>query len=383
MMRRGHILIRDQLYDEVWTTPMTQLAKRYGLSDSGLAKICRKHRIPRPPRGYWQELRAGKSVRRPPLPLLKAGERELMIRISLPDPVDVEADQLAAAEVLLAKLPACLSIAAGRDESTPLSPLAAATARSLTHGSIVDDCLRRPRAKNRYDVRVSRASADRAVRAMDQLIAAFNFCGVQVVVEDDGQTRVRILGEAIPIYLVEETELKALEPTPRQRRAAERGHGWVRPPCQERAPTGRLCVRVGDIGVYGIRRQWGDTARSRLEDRLEAVIRGLIKVAIATRSAALKRARWEREELERRRIWEEQERARQVEKTRVEKLDRLLDAWQRSRMIRAFLVDLQGGVSADSEKNTLGQENSEWINWVVGYADRLDDRWQACCYLSE
>jgi hypothetical protein len=374
-----HEFTREQLYDEVWSTPITQLAKRYGLGDSGLAKICRKHRIPRPPRGYWQELRAGKRVRRPPLPPLKEGEGEAMIRISLPDPVDVDADQLAAAEVLLAKLPASLAIAAGRDEATLLSPLAASTARSLTHGSIVDECLRRPRAKHRYDVRVSRGCAERAVRVMDQLIAAFNSCGIQVVVEDDGQTRVRILGEAIPIYLAEETESRAVDPTPRQRRASERDYSWVGPPQRERVPTGRLCIRVEDIGVHGVRRQWGDIARSRLEDRFEAVIRGLVKVAIATRSAALKRARWQNEELERRRKWEEQERERMAEKARVDKLDRLLDAWQRSRLIRAFLVDGRGGMPNAREHGVESQETLEWLNWVESYAARLDDRWRASC----
>lgn len=42
-------LTRKQLYDRVWKTPMRTLAKEFGLSDVGLAKICRKHNIPRPP----------------------------------------------------------------------------------------------------------------------------------------------------------------------------------------------------------------------------------------------------------------------------------------------------------------------------------------------
>ena len=42
---------RSELYRLVWQTPMMHLAKTYGLSDVGLAKIRRKHNIPRPPRG--------------------------------------------------------------------------------------------------------------------------------------------------------------------------------------------------------------------------------------------------------------------------------------------------------------------------------------------
>jgi hypothetical protein len=44
---------RSELYRLVWQEPMIQLAKSFAISDVGLAKICRKHDIPRPPRGYW------------------------------------------------------------------------------------------------------------------------------------------------------------------------------------------------------------------------------------------------------------------------------------------------------------------------------------------
>ncbi len=37
---------RAELYKEVWTTPIHQLAKKYGLSDVGLAKICKRYNIP-------------------------------------------------------------------------------------------------------------------------------------------------------------------------------------------------------------------------------------------------------------------------------------------------------------------------------------------------
>jgi hypothetical protein len=45
-------LSRKELYNKVWKTTIIRLAQEYGLSNGGLAKICRKHNIPRPPRGY-------------------------------------------------------------------------------------------------------------------------------------------------------------------------------------------------------------------------------------------------------------------------------------------------------------------------------------------
>jgi len=59
---------RAALYEEVWSEPLTKLAKRYGLSDNGLRKICRAMSIPVPGVGYWARLAAGQSVARTALP---------------------------------------------------------------------------------------------------------------------------------------------------------------------------------------------------------------------------------------------------------------------------------------------------------------------------
>ena len=62
----------EKIYGEIWTEPIQKVAKRYGLSDVGLAKVCRKLNIPRPGRGYWAIKAAGKPVpRRPALPKLE------------------------------------------------------------------------------------------------------------------------------------------------------------------------------------------------------------------------------------------------------------------------------------------------------------------------
>lgn len=59
---------RVALYDEIWTDPISTVSKRYGLSDNGLRKICKKLSVPFPPLGYWAKLRAGQKMQRTPLP---------------------------------------------------------------------------------------------------------------------------------------------------------------------------------------------------------------------------------------------------------------------------------------------------------------------------
>ena len=62
------ILKRQELYDQVWSTPMNKLCQLYNLSDNGLRKICKKMDIPTTSSGYWSKLKYNKKVDVIPLP---------------------------------------------------------------------------------------------------------------------------------------------------------------------------------------------------------------------------------------------------------------------------------------------------------------------------
>lgn len=59
---------REKLYKEVWEKPVSSVAKDYGVSDTAIAKACRKLNVPLPPRGYWAKVQAGQSPSIPELP---------------------------------------------------------------------------------------------------------------------------------------------------------------------------------------------------------------------------------------------------------------------------------------------------------------------------
>jgi hypothetical protein len=46
------VITRQDLYAQVWSTPMRALATQYGITGTGLAKICARLDVPCPPRGY-------------------------------------------------------------------------------------------------------------------------------------------------------------------------------------------------------------------------------------------------------------------------------------------------------------------------------------------
>ena len=61
-------LSREELYELVWSEPMTALATRFGISDNGLRKRCKAMSIPTPSRGYWEKVKRGHRVRKLPFP---------------------------------------------------------------------------------------------------------------------------------------------------------------------------------------------------------------------------------------------------------------------------------------------------------------------------
>jgi hypothetical protein len=84
---------RTEMYERAWTTPMTTLAKEFGISDVGLRKLCKRAGIPLPPGGYWMMKQYGKRLpRRPALPPLEPGESEELRIAETPKKVEIQID---------------------------------------------------------------------------------------------------------------------------------------------------------------------------------------------------------------------------------------------------------------------------------------------------
>jgi len=60
--QKSKLVTREDLYLQVWETPISKLATQYGITDRGLSKICKRLNVPTPGRGYWARKLAGKHV---------------------------------------------------------------------------------------------------------------------------------------------------------------------------------------------------------------------------------------------------------------------------------------------------------------------------------
>ena len=61
------IYSRQELFDLVWSEPMSKLAPLFGVSTTLISDACKEHHIPKPPRGYWSKVRAGRKLSKPQL----------------------------------------------------------------------------------------------------------------------------------------------------------------------------------------------------------------------------------------------------------------------------------------------------------------------------
>lgn len=360
-------LDRKQLYEQVWTEPILSIARSLSISDRGLAKICARHRIPTPGRGYWQKLRSGHRVRRKALPQLPTEEAHLAVihlrrRASLPQPGEPPGP-VAIQEEFEARPENRLSVPERVDR---FHPLIRQTRKGLRGSRKASPCDPRRHRSPQLDVEVAPGSVRRALRVLDTLIKALIARGFAVRAGENGSPKTVVTIEGVEIQIRLEERHRLVEVT----RSKSVRNWWDSKPATRREPTGELALRITDPEVSNLRRTWADGKRQRVESCLNAFIVGLVRASDARRRYLLWRAEEDRKWEEERRRREEERQRRLREEARVGELTRQVAAWQESRAIRDYAAALR---RATAERDDLvSSEIVPWIEWVERYADRID-----------
>lgn len=376
-------LTREQLFEKVWATPMQRLAKDFGLSDVGLAKICRRNEIPVPGRGYWQRLEAGQ---RPEHPILSPSKRpryggpiEIAYRERFIDLLELE---LTNAEGQEPRERPVVSI----PSAGPIRHAFAVKAKNQLVRPRPDDrrVLHPERFQGICPIRVTAELLPRALRIFDALLMALNEQGYSLNWPDtDGaKCRVIVSGRALEIILTEIFKQVPHAPT-REESERQRKYSWDTPTKWDYQATGRLRLTVGTYMWVQIRHNWSDGKRGQLEDYLGDVLRTLRLMGRVFKKEAEEEARRAQEKQERCQREEELRRQQAEHARKIQVLRKLTNAYRESRHIREFLQSLDVVSETLALDEASRRELQALTEWGKRYADDQDPRSRLCEVLAE
>jgi hypothetical protein len=383
---------RQDLYEQIWSMPVSRACRIYGLSDVGLAKICDQWDIPRPPRGYWAKKRNGQLVRQRKLPPIEEGNPVIFSydpqSVGAPEPKrepkrePSQSDRQRAFE----KLPE--NQIAVADQLADPHPFVGKTETSIRRAQPEANGLVCPKARRCLDLTVSPTLIDRSLRILNAILKALEARGLRVSITDGEhpRTQVRVLDENIGFRLYEATARQERLPTPKEIEWELRWNPERK--FYTTVPSGKLVLRITED--TGSHRSWTDRGDRPVEQILNSFVIGLYRAAEwlkQERINAVKR-RQEQEEQERRRQEEEQERRkereeqerlrqeaerrRREEEARMHNLDAEAAAWTKAHQIRAYLAAIRQVVLAESGEIVQESELARWLQWAEGRANAID-----------
>jgi hypothetical protein len=362
---------RETLYKEVWEKPVTEVAKRYKVSDVAIHKVCKALDIPTPPAGYWAKLRAGKPVSVIPLPKSDKPSRKTGIRTGSTNQAVEEEESLAflneedrsvifavASQILLP------------DEGARMHP------KIIAHRKVVAEWKKHKNSDNRGWNRrnaesvpfladsISDESLPRACRIIDALIKAMEPLGCSLT---DSLSFV-VNGEIVPLAFSESKDEVKHIPTKEENmqllkyEEERKRYSWASKPQIRKYDhifNGRLTLTVNG------QKSFRDCKSYVLEDRL-----GDIMIEIYEAAEEIRKARVAREEAERKRQDEERRREEfrkryNVEVDRTLALTNLANDYDIACKIRRYIA----AVEASGEPN---EKTAEWIEWAKAKADWYD-----------
>jgi hypothetical protein len=378
---------REELYRKIWSQPARIIAKEWGISDIGLAKICKRHNIPRPGLGHWARKQHGYNPIQPPLPQMK---EESIIEIQPVKKQNRLLDPEQAQE-------AAQKTACGKEKESQIivpktlidpHPLVVKAEKSLRSAKPDDRGILRAYGPGVLSVVVGPNSIDRAMRILNTLIKVLEERDMKVKVENiqtqesqyysygksfvQGKTLVPVLGEWVEIGLEERANRKDHELTQKEKEE-QRKYGRVSySPKYDFFPNGRLILRIKNVHSGHVRHTWSDTAGKRLENLLNSFIVGLTNAAVDIRATRLEREREALEREDRRRKAEEEEARRRHEEQRFKNLEEQAANWHRSLNIRRYVEAVRNMALWKFGSIDPGSKLDEWITWASRQANKLD-----------
>lgn len=332
-------LTRQQLYDLVWSKPMTVIAAEFGVSSVAFAKNCTKLEVPRPGRGYWQQLASGLRPEREPLSSAAPGT-----------PASIELTRHERPSTQAPEQPRV-----GVPERVRKLHAVVKQMADLLPGDRNGSMLTIP-GYERSLLRVSPSAKSRALRILHALLTTFDERGHQCRLQK-GYNRysleVVVGGAAVGLTLHERSNLVESKGEAR----AWRQHDSV--------PTGRLALAVG--GAHSSFR-WSDGKHRSLEHALGEVVLDVEATATHMVEAGKRYAAEEAIRQREKQHLEHEQRRAAHRRALADDLAAMAAAWSEAERIRAFLDAATHAVPVAEQSS----EFAAWLAWAQAHAGSID-----------
>ncbi len=367
-------MTREELYELVWSKPMTEVAKSFDVSGSYMARVCTVLNVPRPERGYWAKLAVGKAPAREPLPDAQPGDQLHWSKDGKLHPPPRPRVQLRGRRSSASRVPA-----------DSIHPLVRGARQHFETGRPVEDgAYLKPYKRLLLDVTTSKACLDKALNFANDLYNTLQSAGHRVVMAPSGQgfyrsrfdereerqkqrnfyhnslwspdrpTMVYVGTVAIGLSIVEMSEQALMRyignsqyirdadyiPPKASRRFAD--HTWT---TTREAPSGRLrLVAYSPYSRVTWITDWQETKAAPLDKSLKAIVRAIETAAVelvakleeADRRAEIAHREWLAAE-ERRRREEDQRRIELSIKESRDHLGQVIQQWAQVMSVEQFL----------------------------------------------
>lgn len=380
-------MTREELFNEVWSRPMTKIAADLGVSDVALKKICDKHRVPVPGRGYWAKVAAGKKVKRAHFRSVEDPALNRVMIYGSPEKRLPPAVKVAREKAKVQERKPENKVVVVPATPTELLPKIATTKEKLLKAKASDQGLVSLSGSEYFDVSCSPESVERVSSFLNAFVHAAGARGYQVL-KGGGALVFFVEEETLHLKIVEqvgrtkhvptEAEVAAIEKW--ERRNQRRMRSWDEisstprptPPEWDYNPNGQLQVVISaDRYVReGLRRTFADGKTQRIENLINAILETFSTWAAAIKEKRTDDARRKKEWEEQQRIQEERQRRNALEKKRIEALTSMVDFHGKHRKVLSFIAEVEQRSTCAEDDELEAVE--EWLSWARGHASRID-----------
>jgi len=346
---------REELYRQVWQTPLSRLAVEYGISGNGLANICNRLNVPYPPRGWWAKKAAGKDVVTYHLPPAD-GTTPRSVTISptppskLPPKVERRLDEAREQSA---------SLAVPERLARP-HPVIARWLDDHRHRTAEARRERAPSRRRFIHPGEFTPMDHRRHRILDALFKELERNGGKVKEGVRRQLSAELSGESIE-FQCREKQKQVRKPLPENSlwARARPGRNWF----QVLEGTGRLVFIIQTPLDGRLRREWLESDAAPMEGMLPEIVATLLAGGAVRAERKRKREKAERQRrIQEQRRAEERER-RKLDDDRWRRFTELANVWRTARVTREFIAALRE-LPATAQEPIAGRTPDEWLTWA-------------------